>query len=157
VTTPALTRDIGRAKRNMRALLGRLLDQAGISFPEWTILAPLDGAAPLTRSELVRRQVNGRVAPGVEARAAVDGLLLRGLLAPADGAQGGVDPDADDGQDPRLVPTAAGEAVYGPARRTVTTITDELLGDLPQADLEATRRTLAEVTRRASARIIFGG
>jgi hypothetical protein len=78
VTTPALTRDIGRAKRNMRALLGRLLDQAGISFPEWTI-------------------------------------------------------------------------------RPVTTITDELLGDLPQADLEATRRTLAEVTRRASARIIFGG
>jgi hypothetical protein len=37
----------------------------------------------------------------------------------------------------------------------VTTITDELFGDLPRADLEKTRRTLAEVTRRASARRII--
>jgi hypothetical protein len=86
---PALTRDIDRAKRNMRALLERLLDQAGISFPEWAVQAPIGGGAPPTRSGLVRRQVNGRVAPGVEARVAVDGLLFRGLLAPADNAQAG--------------------------------------------------------------------
>jgi hypothetical protein len=39
----------------------------------------------------------------------------------------------------------------------VTAITDELFGDLPRADLETARRTLAEVTRRANVRMISGG
>lgn len=61
----------------MRALLERQLDEAGLSFPEWTVLIFLDGSGPLTLAELVRRQVDGRVAPEAEARAAVDGLLSR--------------------------------------------------------------------------------
>ena len=64
---------------------------------------------------------------------------------------------ADNGEDPRFATTAAGEAVYRPVRRTVSRIIDELYGDLPRADLEATRRTLAEVTRRASARMAASG
>jgi hypothetical protein len=47
-TTPNLTRDIGQAERTMRALLERLLDEADLSFPEWTVLVFLDGAGPLT-------------------------------------------------------------------------------------------------------------
>ena len=86
MTTPVLTRDIGQAERTMRALLERLLDEAGLSFPEWTVLVFLDGAEPFTLSELVRRQVDGRVASEIAARAAVSGLRSRGLLAPADGA-----------------------------------------------------------------------
>ena len=149
-TTPALARDIGQAERTMRALLEQLLDEAGLSFPEWTVLNFLDGAGPLARSELAQRQVKGRVVPEAAARATVDGLQSRGLLAPADDAQGAGWAD-DVGEDPRLAPTAAGEAIYRPARRTVTRITDELYVDLPPADLEATDRTLAEVTRRANA------
>ncbi len=150
MTTPSLSRDIGQAERTMRALLERLLNEAGLSFPEWTVLVFLDGSGPLTSSELVRRQVDGRVLSEAAARTAVDGLLSRGLLARADEARGA-------GEDPRLAPTAAGEAVYWPLRRRVSRITDELYGDLPLADLEATRRTLAEVTRRADARLFAGG
>jgi len=42
-------------------------------------------------------------------------------------------------------------------RETVARITDELYGDLPPADLEATHRTLAEVTSRAFARLTAAG
>ena len=156
MTTATLTRDIGQAERTMRALLERLLDEAGLSFPEWTVLIFLDGAGPLTLSELVRRQVDGRVAPEAEARAAVEGLLSRGLLVPADEARG-AGGSGGDGEDPQLAPTTTGEAVYWPVRRTVARITDELYGDLPQADLDATQRTLAEVYRRANTRLSAGG
>ncbi len=143
MTTPPLTRDIGQAERAMGALLEPLLVEAGLSFPEWTVLVLL-GAGPLAPDELVRRQVGGRVAPEAEARAAVAGLLSGGLLAPT-------------GENSRLVTTAAGEAAYRPVRRAVDRITDGLYGDLPPADLEATSRTLAEVLRRANARLAAGG
>jgi len=154
--TPALTRDIGRAERAMRALLEGLLDGAGLSFCEWTVLVFLDGAGPLARGELVRRQVDGRVAAEAKARAAVDGLLSRGLLAPNERARGAGGPYGDSGA-PRLAPTAAGEAAYRPVRRVVSRVTDELFSGLPEADLEATRRTLEEVARRADARLTVGG
>ena len=156
MTTPTLTRDIGQAERTMRALLERLLDEADLSFPEWTVLVFLDGTEPLTLSELVRRQVDGRVAPESAARAAVSGLQSRGLLAPAYGVQGADRPGGID-EDSRLAPTAAGEAVYRSLRRAVARITDELYADLPPADLEATHRTLVEVTRRANARLAAAG
>ena len=155
MTIPNLTRDIGQAEYAMRALLERLLDEAGLSFAEWTVLVFLDGAGPLTPDELVRRQVDSRIAPEAGARAAVDGLLSRGLLAPADDARGAGGPDGD--RDPRFAPTAAGEAIFRPVRRAVDLITDELYGDLPPADLEATHRTLAEVHRRANARLAAVG
>lgn len=115
------------------------------SFVEWTTLVHLDVAGPLTPDELVRRQANGRVASEAEARAAAEGLLSRGLIAPADGG------------DTPLALTHAGEAVYRPVRRTVDSITDGLYGDLPPGDLEATHRTLAEIYRRADARLAAGG
>jgi hypothetical protein len=154
MTTPALTRDIGRAERAMRAVLEQLLDKADFSFPEWTVLVFLDGAGPLPRSELVRRQVDGRVAPEAEARAAVDGLRSRGLLALADVAHGAG--GSGDGGDPLLAPTAAGEAAYRPVRRAVDRVTGELFGDLSPADLGATHRTLTEVARRANVRLAAG-
>ena len=151
MTTPPLTRDIGQAERAMGALLEPLLVEAGLSFPEWTVLVFLEGIGPLTPDELVRRQVGGRVALEAEARAAVDRLLSRGLLAPTDEARGSGGPGGD--EDHWLVPTAAGAAAYRPVRRAVDRITDGLYGDLPPADLEATHRTLEEVARRANARL----
>ena len=90
--------------------------------------------------------------PEAAAQATVDGPRSRGLLAPADETHGAGCPGGD-GEDPRLAPTAAGEAVYRPVRRTVARIADEHYSDLPPADFEATHRTLAEVTRRANARL----
>jgi DNA-binding MarR family transcriptional regulator len=142
-TTPALTgRDIGQAAKATGALLDRLLAEAGISFPEWTVLFTLDGAGPLSRGELVQRQVHGLKIPVAEAQATVDGMRSSGLLAPA-----------GDGDDPALEPTEAGEAVFRPVRQAVSRLTEELYGDLPPADLEATHRTLEEVTRRANAHL----
>ena len=146
-TTPVLTRDIGRAERTLRALLDRLLDDAGISFPQWTVFNLLDGSASLSRSELVRRLVDGHVAPEPEARAAVDGLLSAGLVKEVEAA------DADD---PVLTLTPAGEAVFRRIRQAVAGITDDVFGGLPPADVEATRRTLEEVARRAKARLAAG-
>jgi DNA-binding MarR family transcriptional regulator len=153
-TAPALTgRDIGEAENAIRALLDRQLEEAGLSFPEWTVLFTLDGDGPLPGGELVRRQVHGLKVPEAAARATVDGLRSSGLVAPVDRAGG----PGGDGQDPRLTLTATGRARYRPVRQAVLRITNELYGDLPPADLEATHRTLAEVTRRANARLAAGG
>lgn len=141
---PALSaRDIGAAARASQALLDRLLDEAGLPFPDWTVLFTLDGTGPLVRSELVRQQADGLKVPKATARATVDGLVSSGLVDFAE--------PVDDGNDPRLVPTAAGEAVFRPIRQEVGRIAGAIYGDLPPADLEVTRRTLEEVTRRASA------
>ena len=156
-TTPTLTgRDIGEAEHAIRALLDRLLDEAGLSFPEWTVLFTLDGAGPVARGELVRRQAQGLKVPEAAAVATVDGLGSSGLLTPIDQPEGAGGPSGA-GEDPRLTLTAAGEARYRPVRRAVSRISDELYGDLPAADVAATRRTLAEVTRRANARLAADG
>jgi hypothetical protein len=154
-TAPNLTRDIGQAEHALRALLDQLLDAAHLSFSEWTVLVFLNGAGPLSSDALVRRQVNGRVAPETEARASVHRLLTRGLLAPANGPRGSSEADGGD-KNPRLILTAAGEASFFPIRRTVDDIVDGLYGDLPPTDLDATHRTLAEITRRANALLDAG-
>jgi len=139
--TPPLTRYLGTAERTLRVLLEQLIDEAGLSFPEWTTLVVLDTAGPLGRDDLVRRQVAGRVAGEALAAASIDDLVSSGLIAPV----------GDD--DPNLALTAAGEVVFRPLRQTVTRITDDLYGDLPPTDLAATQRTLEEITRRATARL----
>jgi hypothetical protein len=130
---PPISRDIGQAERTLRALLQTQLDEAGLSFPEWTTFVTLDVAGPLTRAEVVERQVVGQVAPADEAEAAIDSLVSAGLL---------------DGE-PRLAPTGAGDALYQPIRQRVNGISQRIYNDLPVDDLEATRRTLAEIVRRA--------
>ena len=136
---PALTgREIGQAQRAIGALLDRKLEAAGLPFADWTVLFTLDGTGPLPADDLVARQIDGLKVPESEARGTVDRLLAGGMLAP----------DGD-----RLAPTAAAEAVFRPIRDGVSRLTVELYGDLPPEDLEATRRTLAEVTRRANAKL----
>jgi hypothetical protein len=130
-----LTRDIGEAERTLRALLERLLADAGLSFPVWTVLAFLDGE-PLDRDELVGRQLRGSVVPDAYvAGSTVDGLVSSGLVA---GSSGG-----------GLALTPAGEARYRPVRQAVNRITEGLHRGLLAADLEATHRTLVELARRA--------
>lgn len=152
MTTPNLSRYLGQAERAMRALLERHLKEADLSFPEWTTLVFVDGASPLTRRDLIARQLTGHVVADAQAaRDAVDHLLSRGWLAPADerhSSGGGTVPD-----DVPLALTSMGAGLFGPLRETVGRITSELYGDLPAQDLEATQRTLAEIARRAAARL----
>jgi hypothetical protein len=136
---PALTgREIGQAQRAIGALLDRQLAAAGLPFADWTILFTLEASGPLAAEDLVARQVDGLKIPESEARATLDRMVDGGMLAPE-----------GDG----LAPTAAAEGVFRPIRDNVTRLTVELYGDLPAEDLEATRRTLAEVTRRANAKL----
>lgn len=146
-TQPApLSRDIGQTERTLRALLDQVLDEADLSFPEWTVLFSLGAAGPLPRSELISRQVDGRVTSDDEAEAVIAGLRSSGLVAPAD-QRAGDDPD------PRLALTETGEALYRPLWSTVSGISEEIHRGLSPADLDTTRRTLAELTRRATARL----
>jgi hypothetical protein len=136
---PALTgREIGQAQRAIGALLDRELAAASLPFADWTILFTLDASGPLAADDLVARQVDGLKIPESESRATLDRMLAGGMLAP---------------EGDRLAPTATAEGVFRPIRDRVTRLTVELYGDLPAEDLEATRRTLAEVTRRATAKL----
>jgi DNA-binding MarR family transcriptional regulator len=153
-TPPALTgRDIGAAAKATGALLDRLLDAADLPFAQWTVLFTLAGTGPQARSALVAQQADGLKVPESTARATLDGMVAEGLIAPAADAD---DPGNAGAGGPVLAPTAAGLATYQPIREQVNRIAVELYGDLPPADLAATHRTLAEVTRRANARLAAG-
>jgi DNA-binding MarR family transcriptional regulator len=142
-TTPILSgRDIGQTENALRALLETLLAETGLTYPRWTILFALDRAGSLPLDTVVAQQADGLKVPPEESRATAEGLLAAGLVA---GGEAG------------LTLTPVGEAVFRPVRRAVAALADELYGGLPPADLEATRRTLDEVTRRANARLAATG
>lgn len=145
-TAPSLTRDIGQLERTLRAVLDRQLEQAGLSFSEWTTLVFLDSAGPLHEGEIIQRQLAGRVATKAAAKASVDSLRSSGLIAAADAPHS----RSGDRDDHPLALTVAGKAAFRPTRRAVSRIADDLHRDLPQADLDATHRTLTEIARRAN-------
>ena len=134
----ALPPAIGKAERGLSALLEPLLDEAGLSFTEWTVLVVLDAAEAMTADELLERQDASGAASREAADRAVGQLRSTGLIAPADGRG-------------RLSVTASGAAVFVPLRRAVDEIAGALLDGLPPADLDATHRTLVTVAERARA------
>jgi hypothetical protein len=129
-----LSIQIGQAERSTRALLDRALAGAGLTFAEWTAYVLLDGAGPLGADVLLERQLAGRVAPEPELRATLARMQADGLLA----------------GDPLTI-TPAGAARFVPLRDRVAAISADVYRDLPAADLEAARRVLGEVARRAEA------
>jgi hypothetical protein len=135
-----LPRVIGQTERALGAILEPLLTRAGLSFPEWTTLLFVDAPQPLAAAELVDRLVASRIATRDCAEAALERLRSAGLLTTAADGSG-------------MALTEAGEAVFRPVRRSVSEITEALFSELPRGDLDATHRTLTEVTRRATAHI----
>ncbi len=133
-TPPPLTKHMGQAERTLQAPLQAQLTQSNLSFPEWTVLTFLGGPGPLDRAQLIERLHRARIAGPSEAPALIDAMAAQGLIAPAEGG---------------LAITAAGLEVYLPLRETVERVTATLVEDVPEADLEATPRTLEAVTRRA--------
>jgi DNA-binding MarR family transcriptional regulator len=136
---PSLSIDIGQAERILRGLLERQLQAAGLSFPEWTSLTFVRGAGSMSVADLVERQLQGRVTSAPAARETVARLRARGLLSAS--------------PDDRVTLTNQGEALYAPLADRVSGITQQLWGDLPADDIDAARRILAEVTRRARAQL----
>lgn len=136
MATPPLTRSIGSAERSMRALLDRELAHEGLSFSQWTALV-FTSATPLSTQQIAQRQLAGHVvANESEAQAAVTDLLARDALS--ENAEG------------VLQHSERGHALFLGVSAAVERITSALYGDLPQADLETTHRTLLEVSARAN-------
>lgn len=132
---PPLTRSVGSAERSMRALLEQKLGSANLSFAEWTALA-FTGAAPLSSSEVVQRQLAGHViADAAGGQESIDSLVRAGLLAKSQGEV--------------LAHSEQGKALFARLSGEVEGITRSLYGDLPMEDLEATHRTLMEIAKRA--------
>jgi hypothetical protein len=120
----------------MRALLEQKLRSASLSFAEWTALA-FTGAAPLSSSEVVQRQIAGHViADAADGQESIDSLIRAGSLAKS---QGDV-----------LAHSEKGKAVFTRLSGEVEGITRNLYGDLPIEDLETTHRTLIEIAKRAA-------
>ena len=132
---PLLTRSIGSAERSMRALLEQKLQSANLSFAGWTVLA-FTSAAPLRSSEVVQRQIAGHVIADVAGgQESIDSLVHAGLIAKS--------------QDDILTHSEMGKTVFVRLSGEIEAITHNLYGDLPIEDLEATHRTLMEITKRA--------
>jgi DNA-binding MarR family transcriptional regulator len=138
---PALSgRDINVAAFATRALLERLIAGAGLPFAHWTALnavAIADGGA-VARQALVAAQAGALQVDAAMVEQTVDDLLARGLVE-----------DGDTG----LALTPAGEATFHPVHEATQDLVADLYRDLPEDDLVVTQRTLAEVTRRANARL----
>lgn len=152
-SAPRLTgRDIGSAERATRALLERLLDAEGVPFADWTVVFTIGTDGPQPRDALVARQVDGLKVTTPTGAATVDRVVAAGLAGVGGDRPGAGEPGAGD-----LALTPQGRALYERVSAGIATIAAELYGDLPEADLDATRRTLAEVTRRANARLAATG
>lgn len=136
MAVPPLARSIGVAERSMRALLDRELSRHGLSFPHWTTLVFAAGDG-LPQHLIAQRQLAGQVvATEAETGTAVGELVRQGLLF--------ANPEGS------LQQTEKGLTTFTDISKAVESITASLYGDLSQADLEATHRTLVEVGNRAA-------
>ena len=127
---PPLTKHGGQSERTLQTLLQAQLASSGLGFPEWTVLTFLGAPGQLDGARLA----SARIASRRETPILIDAMIGRGLIAFTDAG---------------LTVTAAGLDVYAPLRTVVERITARLVEEVPEADLEATRRTLEAVTRRA--------
>ncbi len=134
--TAALARCIGSAERYMRALLERGLKSASISFDEWTVMA-FTSASTLDSEQVIQRQIESHLATDAsEARESISTLISARVITISPGGT--------------LVHTELGAALFVCLSREIGGIRRILYENLPDADLEATHRTLMEITKRAS-------
>ncbi len=130
-----LTQCIGLAERSMRALLECELQAGGLSFADWTVLV-FTGAAPCDAAELIRRQLDGHIVPdAADARKTIDRLVGASLIVR---------------QENLLVQSAKGTALFSGYSCRASELARVLYGDLPEADLVVTQRTLMEIATRAN-------
>ena len=140
---PPLAQSLGSAERSMRALLDQHLRAASVSFPEWTALV-FTSTAAITLQQVARRQVDGHVvASAVETQRVINRMVASGLLS-FDGAD-------------VLLHTVSGAALFQGLSAKVKDTAQSIFSSLPPSDLEATHRTLLEISRRATALLAQGG
>jgi DNA-binding MarR family transcriptional regulator len=136
-----LSPTIGATERTLFALLNSRLERHGISFPEWTVMFFLseDG---LPQSVVLDRLASGRVAEGDAATALIEAMVQANRIESVDG---GGETEA------HLALTPQAKQVFLPLRAQVAAAAQEIYADIPQEDIEITRRTLEQVSRQAAA------
>ncbi len=132
---PPLTRNIGQAERALQALLVQHLAPTRTTFAEWAALTLLYGAGRMSAEQLGGALAKGNIAGADEAVALINSLVQKGTI----GAEAGA-----------LVLTPQGERFYEPLRAKIAQATDALFTEIAPEDIDATRRTLDLVARRAA-------
>lgn len=130
-----ITRHLGTAERTLQALLQTQLRKVGLSFPEWVVLTILHSSGSLPLANVIDALERGQIGDRDGVDALVARMAERGLIAPAEFG---------------MSITPLGAELYLPLRHDVDSLTAEIVAGIPADDLDATRRTLDEVTRRAS-------
>lgn len=142
LTGPTLNgRDIGQAEHATRAVLDRLLAQAGTQFHPWVIINLLaTGGGAMDGEELTGRITHGLKIGEDAAHAAAADLAGQGLISREPAAGGGT----------QVALTPAGTARYEQIQDSISQVTRRLYGGLPESDLAIAHRVLATVTERAN-------
>lgn len=140
---PILTgQHIGQAHYATRALLESSLAQHGLPFPSWLMASFIATAGPVvTEAAAIERITGGLKVDAATARAVVEDLVARGLVARTGDATASVEL------------TGTGNGLVQELLTATSGIADRLYGDLSPADLETARRVLDTVTQRANAEL----
>jgi DNA-binding MarR family transcriptional regulator len=135
--------DIGQAHRATSAILGVVLAEHGTTLDEWVVVKALaTGASPPGRARLVPALASALATGPAAVEAVIDDAEVAGLVRIVS-APGG-DPDAV-----RVELTAVGGALHAFLGEAIDHMARELYSGIPEADLAAAHRVLAEVTLRA--------
>lgn len=132
-----LPRQINVAARATRGLLDAVLAEAGTTFSGWSVLAALSTGGPAIQKDLARSL--DMIGPSVVER--LDQLEAAGLVV-----RSGV---PEDRRAYLVSLTGEGEELFARLRSVMKLTEAALTADIDPADIQTTRRVLAEVTARA--------
>ena len=125
------------AARATRGLLDAVLTQAGTTFSSWTVLAALNARGPAIQKDLARSL--NMIGPSIVER--IDQLESAGLVVRS--------PVPEDRRASLVDLTDEGQALIARLRGVMRATEDALTDGLDPADVETTRRVLAQVAGRA--------
>jgi DNA-binding MarR family transcriptional regulator len=145
VASPVGGRDLQLATRATRAVLDRILADAGITFEQMAVLNTIELEGGSIAGDALVGQLAGILKiDDADARQAVATATAPGLVQPVDG------------RPEQLELSATGREVRADYGRHSAQVSAQVWGGLPHADLLATKRVLDAVTSRANAMLAGG-
>lgn len=130
---------LGRTEKALNAILDQQLAGIGITEPQWVALTLTVTGGGAATTDVLARISEALKVDTAAARARVNELADLGLVRVDDN---GV-----------VAATDEGAARWQRVREAIGPITDQMWGDLPEADLAAAGRVLTVVLARANARL----
>jgi DNA-binding MarR family transcriptional regulator len=142
VASPVGGRDLQLATRATRAVLDRVLADAGITFEQMAVLNTIEFEGGSIAGDALAVQL-------VQILKIDDAAARRAIAAVAE--PGLVQPVGEQPEQLELAVAVAGRRLHADYSRQSFQISAEVWGGLPQEDLAATKRVLDAVTGRANA------